>query len=192
MQREYGYSKTSPGTLEMLDNTKMPKKAITGTPWYNIVANPSYSEEFAFFNAGIHEREKLIEDGRAEKFLDDGVTMTAESRMHRYEQSDMVHVLLNLAYIPDQVVRKVDFDPGWSRRFRQLMDAYKKAHEQKHRRRWSSQNMQLELEFVENMRRKAEVDQDLIEEMEGSFYFESFRKRYISEYVRPRQKEKAE
>lgn len=41
-------------------------------------------------------------------------TMTDECIRHRLEQSDMVEVLINLAYIPDPVVKKIDFDNGWS------------------------------------------------------------------------------
>jgi len=39
----------------------------------------------------------------------------------RCEQSNMVMILLNLAIIPDEVVKKIDFNPGWSRRFLKLM-----------------------------------------------------------------------
>jgi hypothetical protein len=32
----------------------------------------------------------------------------------RQEQSDMIMVLLNLAYIPDDVIKQIpDFRPGW-------------------------------------------------------------------------------
>ena len=34
-------------------------------------------------------------------------------------------LLLNLAVIPDEVVKKIDFNPGWSRRFKKSMDQYK-------------------------------------------------------------------
>jgi len=37
----------------------------------------------------------------------------------------MVMILLNLAVIPDEVVKKIDFDMGWSTRFKKLMDEYK-------------------------------------------------------------------
>lgn len=30
-----------------------------------------------------------------------------------YEQSDMLIILLNLSYIPDDVAKKIDFAPGW-------------------------------------------------------------------------------
>jgi len=43
----------------------------------------------------------------------------------RHEQSDMIILLLNLAYIPDSVVADIDFDQGWHERFMKLMTAYK-------------------------------------------------------------------
>lgn len=46
----------------------IPAKAITGTPWYSITANRSYTEEFAYYGAHVAEREKLIEDGFPDKY----------------------------------------------------------------------------------------------------------------------------
>lgn len=38
----------------------------------------------------------------------------------------MIMVLLNLAYIPDDVIHKIeDFEPGWSHKFREAMTEYK-------------------------------------------------------------------
>ena len=37
----------------------------------------------------------------------------------------MVMILLNLSYIPDDVVKNLDFDPGWQRRFYAIMRSYK-------------------------------------------------------------------
>jgi len=63
LRDNYGFEIEDPQTLEILDHTKMPKKAIQGTPWYSILSNPEYSESFAYFGAHIDEREKLIKDG---------------------------------------------------------------------------------------------------------------------------------
>ena len=43
----------------------------------------------------------------------------------RHEQSDMIILLLNLAYIPDSVIADIDFDKGWHERFQKLMTSYK-------------------------------------------------------------------
>jgi len=40
----------------------MPKKSIQGTPWYNVLSNPLYSDDFFYIGAHIEEREKLIKD----------------------------------------------------------------------------------------------------------------------------------
>lgn len=47
---------------------------------------------------------------------------------HKFEQSDIVMILLNLSYIPDEVVRRIRFDePGWSEQFYKHMDEYKET-----------------------------------------------------------------
>ena len=91
----------------------MPKKAIQGTPWYQILSNPKYSNDFYYIGAFVNEREKLIEDGFGEN-----EQFAEEEKQTRCEQSDMIVVLLNLAYIPDEIVRSTEkdeftFEPGW-------------------------------------------------------------------------------
>lgn len=60
------------------------------------MSNHRYQDEFSYIGANIPEREKLIKD----------MTMD-EDRVA--EQSDLVILLLNLAYIPDEAVRRIDF-----------------------------------------------------------------------------------
>jgi len=44
---------------------------------------------------------------------------------YKLEQSDMIMVLLNLASIPDSVVKNTDYTvPGWSKVFYNDMDKY--------------------------------------------------------------------
>jgi hypothetical protein len=114
----------------------VPKKAIQGTPWYQLLSNPLYEDGFNYIGAFIAEREKLIEDG----YTDESYTketaatanqkhtnypmlkpedetkegdMTERCKRQRWEQSDMVMILMNLAYIPDEVAKKINFKPGW-------------------------------------------------------------------------------
>jgi hypothetical protein len=56
----------------------MPKKAMMGTPWYTVLSNSKYQNDFNYIGAFTSEREKLIEDGLA----DDEVNgeMTERSR----------------------------------------------------------------------------------------------------------------
>jgi hypothetical protein len=44
------------------------------------------------------------------------------------EQSDLVSILLNMAYIPEEVMEKFKFENGFNKTFKPLMDAY---HEKK-------------------------------------------------------------
>jgi len=48
-----------------------------------------------------------------------------EPSHYKLEQSDMIMVLLNLASIPDSVVKNTDYTvPGWSKVFHNDMDKY--------------------------------------------------------------------
>lgn len=84
--------------------------------------------------------------------------MTYDCKRARYEQSDMVMILLNLGYIPDQVVRKIDFVPGWQVKFLENMNQYKKEFEQKYGKKWTFQNADLERDYVEFMRNQEKSD----------------------------------
>jgi len=110
MRKNFGILLNDPDTIEKLDNTAQPKKAIQGTPWYTVLSNIKYQNSFNYIGAFIEEREKLIEDG----FVDDDIVgndgeFTDAGKRLRYEQSDMVMILLNLAVIPDEVVKAMHF-----------------------------------------------------------------------------------
>jgi len=76
---------------------------MMGTPWYTILSNDAYKEDFAYTGAFIEEREKLIEDG-AEPSMDSNGNMTEQDVRIKCEQSDLVIILLNIAVVPDSVV----------------------------------------------------------------------------------------
>lgn len=76
------------------------------------MTDPKYSNLFAYIAASIPEREKIIEDGSPEVENGDDEA-EAKANQRKYEQSDMVVVLFNLSYIPDEVAKKLDFEPGW-------------------------------------------------------------------------------
>jgi hypothetical protein len=60
----------------------------------------------------------------------------------------MVMILLNLSYIPDEVVDKIRFDvPGWSEQFFLNMAEYKKQFEAKHNIEWTYQDATLEARY---------------------------------------------
>jgi hypothetical protein len=103
--RYYGFEFQDPDTTEALEKIRTtPKKVMTGTPWYHVVSNPHITSEMAYVHPNIGEREKVIRNGFPDEHEADEVTMTPESKQRRLEQSSMVMVMLNLAYIPDSVI----------------------------------------------------------------------------------------
>jgi len=70
MMNNYGFEPNDPDTINILDETKLPKKAIQGTPWYQILSNHHYASEFCYIGAFVKEREKLLEDGYPEQYID--------------------------------------------------------------------------------------------------------------------------
>jgi len=90
-----------------------------------MLSNPQYSNDFYYIGAFVSEREKLIEVGF--KAEDDHVI---------FEQSDMLMILLNLSYIPDEVVQKINFTPGWQKEFKANMEEYKKKFMREHEVEW--------------------------------------------------------
>ena len=127
MRDLYGFEIEDPQTLEILDHTKMPKKAIQGTPWYSILSNSEYSDAFAYFGAHIDEREKLIKDGD-------------DIDSNNNEQSDIVMILLYLSAIPDEVAQKFDFQLGFQKGFMKNMKEFRKKFERKYGIRWEFSN----------------------------------------------------
>jgi hypothetical protein len=62
LKKQYGVEIEDQRVMDILDTTSMPKKAMQGTPWYSILSNPSYADEFYYIGAHVDEREKLIKD----------------------------------------------------------------------------------------------------------------------------------
>ena len=59
--------------------------------------------------------------------------MAPDLAMERAEQSDMVMFLLNLAYVPDSVIRQLpSFEHGWQKKLKQLMDQEQAEFSQKY------------------------------------------------------------
>jgi len=102
MKNNFGFEYTDPDTIEELRNAAYPRLTITGTPWYNIMSNPQYRNMFNFVPSYVGEREKIINDGYTD-------AVTEEEKKFKCEQSDLVMILLQLAYIPDSVIQKVNF-----------------------------------------------------------------------------------
>ena len=88
----------------------MAKKPIQGVAWYNILANPIYARQFNFIEVNVPSREDLIVDGDSDEEND-------------CEQSDMVQILLNIAFAPRDVVKSFTFGPGISKSFKVAMNS---------------------------------------------------------------------
>lgn len=86
---------------ERLDDTKMAKKPIQRIHWYNLLANQNYVQSFAYISCSVPDREDYIVDEDSDEEND-------------CEQSDMVTIALNLAYIDDNYVNEITFGPGIS------------------------------------------------------------------------------
>jgi hypothetical protein len=89
----------------VLDATGAAKKTVTGVPFYIILANPLYARDFSYIDCNVPNRDSLIKD-------DD------DNEDNDCEQSDMVAIVLNLAYIPKQVVEQFSFKTGFSTDFK--------------------------------------------------------------------------
>lgn len=91
IQENYGIEIEDPRLIERVCATELPEKQIQGCPWYNILANPVYSDLFFYYGANIADRDALIIDDDSDD-------------ENNSEQSDLVIILLNLGAIPDPIV----------------------------------------------------------------------------------------
>lgn len=74
--------------------------------------------------------------------------MSQECKRDRLEQSDMVMILLNLAYIPDEVAKSIDFgEEQWSVKFQDNMQAYKEKFKEEHGVHWQWQTTEVEDDY---------------------------------------------
>lgn len=91
LKKRFGFELNNPKMIATLDATKMPRKAIQGTPWYFIMFNSDYAEQFNYIGPHIKEREKLIEDGDQDRFVKNSETneetneLTEECKIDRWE-----------------------------------------------------------------------------------------------------------
>jgi len=115
LRDEYGFSIISNEVHDIVDTTKPPKKAIQGVPYYIILANPMYYRDFQYICCDVPDRATLIKD-------DD------DDEENDCEQSDLVPLILNVAYIPEEVIQKFHFETGFHKSFKPAMEEYKKAH----------------------------------------------------------------
>lgn len=79
--------------MDKLDREKIvPKKPMQGLPWYNILCNPAYVSDFSYFSVDMPNRNTFIVDDDSDEEND-------------CEQSDIVCILINLAYLRHSVAK---------------------------------------------------------------------------------------
>lgn len=105
-KEKYGIQFVRESVVKRLDDWKLAKKPISGIAWYNLLANQKYEREFNYFPTDMTDREDFIVDGD-------------DAEGNDCEQSDMVTILVNLAYVKPHVAEKFRFAPGYSESFMQ-------------------------------------------------------------------------
>ena len=129
LSENYGVGIINEDVAETLDIVGTPKKSITGVPFYMILANPLYSRDFQYISCDVPDRNNLIKD-------DD------DDDENDCEQSDMVSMLLNMAYIPEEVISQFRFENGFYKTFKPLMEEYNgKRRDQSLKRLMSPRNL---------------------------------------------------
>lgn len=132
------------------------------------MSNQLYEDAFSYIGAFVDEREKLIEDGYNDEtediVLPDGTKKTEmkqSCKEERWAQSDMIMILMNLSYIPDDVAKKINFAPGWRTEFKKNMEEYKQAFKNKTGREWEFQNKALEDDYTDYIQTREVLDTEL-------------------------------
>ena len=85
--------------LERLRTTQLGKGHMQGVHSYDILANPLYLDDFQYFSADREDRQTCIVDDDEDESNDNA-------------QSDLVRVVLNLAYLTKAQARDFTFDKG--------------------------------------------------------------------------------
>lgn len=174
MKDWYRFELNDPDTIELLKEAKkkIPKKTIVGTPWYQVTSNLAYSDDFCYLGPFVPEREKLIEDGLQDRIDYEKsdpnkglIVLTENCIRERLEQSDLVLLLLNLAYIPDSVAKNLHFECGWSINFKELMIDFQKKWELDQELTWEFQTDAVENEYRQYIKDAANKDLALTKRM---------------------------
>jgi len=113
LKDNYKFTFAKDSLVETLDAWKAAKKPISGIAWYNLLANPAYARSFNYIQVDVECREDLIVDGD-------------DAEGNDCEQVDMVSILVNLAYIKEDVAKTFEFGPGYSHSFKESMESHHK------------------------------------------------------------------
>lgn len=169
MMTEYGFELSESWLVDKLSNTKWPETTIQGTPWYAIMCNPAYAEDFAWLGPHVKDRGLYIKD------WDDDPD-------NNHQQSDVVSVLMNLGSIPDFVASKINLGRTFAVDFMGLMDEYKRNFEEEHGVKWDFSNQKLLDRYVTFKRTRESFQREYAEDGDakegGAIEMQRFPKRF--------------
>ena len=77
---------------------------MTSIPWYNVIFNYKYIQDFAYIPVNVEDRHEYIEceEGKLTNF---------------YEQSDIVTILLYLPFIDKSTIKDFQIKDDWARHY---------------------------------------------------------------------------
>ena len=105
LEQNYSFRFAPSKLIEEMDKVEVPKKPVQGIAWYNLMANPMYVRAFNYIEIDVPNRENLIVDGD-------------DNEGNDCEQSDMVNILINLAFVKPKVGREFKLESGYSESFK--------------------------------------------------------------------------
>ena len=101
-KKKYRYMVANQETLDIMQRYPgSPPKPITNIAFYYILANPFYQRQFNYFTVAMPDREDYIIDDDSDEEND-------------CEQSDVVNIMLNLAYLKQEYAENISFTKGFS------------------------------------------------------------------------------
>lgn len=154
MQVEYGFELAESSFIAQLNATSWPSRAIQGTPWYSLMSNPKYIDDFSYLGPHIKDRNNLIRDHDF-----DG--------SNNYQQSDIVLILTNLGAIPDYVARKFHLGQNFAVDFMGFMDEYKQQFEERNGIKWQYSNEKLLDRYITFKRTRESFQREPRDDKEG-------------------------
>lgn len=130
MQKEYGFELYESQFMDQLEALTYRTRVVQGTPWYALMSNPKYIQDFSYLGPHIKDRNKLIRDSDFDS-------------TNNYQQSDVVTILTNLGAIPDYVARRFHLGKNYAVDFMGFMDEYKKEFVSTNKIKWEYSNDKL-------------------------------------------------
>ena len=106
MREKYNFSFANKKVIDkMAEESYFSRNAIQNIPWYNILSNPLYADDFSYVPVNTPNRELMVR--------------SRDSNESGCEQSDMVALMVYLGYISH--AKDFKCEPGFARKFGQAM-----------------------------------------------------------------------